>query len=169
MASNRMKLLFSSIGVKDQIYRILFNIIAIGTSVFIIKSYLLTNTEIDRFGSPVGAGLVALGLGLVINALINYDLLAFIGLKKEEKYDDLITSGLNRYIRHPLYLGILIALIGWASVYFSGAAVSTFVITFLYIQIGIYLEEKKLIEQFGDQYINYQGKVPKLFPRFWKG
>ena len=168
MASLPVKTAFSKVGVNDQIYRILFNIIALATTVGIYLLYQATDSPIDRFGSPVGLGLVAIGLGLVINALINYDLLAFMGFKKEEKQKDLITTGLNRYIRHPLYLGIIIALVGWSTVYISGAALSTLVITIIYVQLGIYLEEKKLVDQFGTQYEDYQKAVPKLIPVFWK-
>lgn len=168
MASIRVKAAFSKIGINDQIYRILFNIVALVTTVGIYLLYQATDSPIDRFGSPVGGGLVAIGFGLVINSLINYDLLAFMGLKKEETHNELITTGLNRYIRHPLYLGIIIALVGWNTVYISGAALSTLIITILYVHIGIYLEEKKLVDQFGSQYTHYQKTVPKLIPVFWK-
>ena len=168
MASLRVKVALSKIGINDQIYRILFNIVALVTTVGIYLLYQAADSPIDRFGSPVGGGLVAIGFGIVINSLINYDLLAFMGLKKEEQYDELVTTGLNRYIRHPLYLGIIIALLGWSTVYISGASISTLAITVIYVQIGIYLEEKKLVGQFGIQYTDYQKTVPKMIPVFWK-
>jgi len=168
MASTPVKKVFSKIGVNDQIYRILFNIVAIGSSIGIYFIYQATDSSIDRFGSPVGGGLVIIGLGIIINSLLNYDLLTFIGLKKEENNNDLVTKGLNRYVRHPLYLGIIIALVGWTAIYFSAAALSTLGITVIYVQVGIYLEEKKLVQQFGNQYVEYQNQVPKVIPTFWK-
>jgi len=168
MASMQVKAAFSRIGFTDQNYRILFNFVALATSLGVYMLYQMTTSTMDQFGSPVGGGLVIIGIGLVVNALINYDLMAFVGLKKEEKHDKLITNGLNRYIRHPLYLGIIITLLGWNTIYISAAALSTLILTIIYVQIGIYLEEKKLIDRFGDQYTEYQKGVPKLIPIFWK-
>lgn len=37
----------------------------------------------------------------------------------------------------------------------------------LYLAVGIYPEEKKLIHEFGDQYIRYKNDMSMLVPRFW--
>jgi protein-S-isoprenylcysteine O-methyltransferase Ste14 len=34
----------------------------------------------------------------------------------------------------------------------------------VYIPIGIYFEEKKLIKMYGDQYVEYKKRVPAIFP-----
>jgi protein-S-isoprenylcysteine O-methyltransferase Ste14 len=36
---------------------------------------------------------------------------------------------------------------------------------FLYLPLGIYLEEKKLIQQYGDRYIQYKKEVPAILPK----
>jgi protein-S-isoprenylcysteine O-methyltransferase Ste14 len=49
-------------------------------------------------------------------------------------------------------------------------AVSSLIAVFIiiaYTIIGMHLEERKLIDQFGDQYKQYQKKVPMIIP-FWK-
>ena len=72
------------------------------------------------------------------------------------------TPLLYRRVRHPIYLGILLAV--WATpamtvghLLFAGA------ITF-YILIGIQLEEHDLIQQFGDQYRRYRQHAAMLIP-----
>lgn len=69
---------------------------------------------------------------------------------------------LYKMVRHPLYLGFLIAF--WAApVMTIGHLVFTIGMT-VYIFIGIYHEEKDLIKLYGRDYEQYQRKTPKVIP-----
>ncbi len=70
---------------------------------------------------------------------------------------------LYKKLRHPLYLGFLIAF--WASPKMSYAHFIFALLMTGYILIGIRWEERDLIRDFGDIYRDYKSKVPKLFPR----
>jgi protein-S-isoprenylcysteine O-methyltransferase Ste14 len=72
------------------------------------------------------------------------------------------TPLLYRYVRHPIYLGILLAV--WATPEMTvGHLLFALVIT-AYILIGIQLEEHDLIQQFGDRYRRYRQHAAMLVP-----
>ncbi|HVR18556.1 MAG TPA: isoprenylcysteine carboxylmethyltransferase family protein, partial [Polyangiaceae bacterium] len=72
------------------------------------------------------------------------------------------TPGLYRIVRHPLYLGFLVAF--WASpVMTVGHALFAAGLT-LYVLVAIPLEESDLVSQFGDRYVTYRKRVRALVP-----
>ncbi len=67
-----------------------------------------------------------------------------------------------KYIRHPLYLGLLFVL--WATPYMTVGHLLLAAVWSIYIFIGIGYEERDLLRQFGDQYRDYMDRVPQLLP-----
>jgi protein-S-isoprenylcysteine O-methyltransferase Ste14 len=69
---------------------------------------------------------------------------------------------LYRYVRHPIYLGVLLAV--WATPAMTAGHLLFSVVITGYILIGIQLEEYDLIQQFGDQYRRYRQHAAMLVP-----
>jgi protein-S-isoprenylcysteine O-methyltransferase Ste14 len=67
-----------------------------------------------------------------------------------------------RRVRHPIYLGVLLAV--WATPAMSVGHLLFAVVLTGYILIGIQLEEHDLIQQFGDQYRRYRQHAAMLIP-----
>lgn len=67
-----------------------------------------------------------------------------------------------RFVRHPLYLGFIIAF--WSTPTMTVAHLLFTVLTTGYILTAITLEEKDLVAHFGEKYISYKQKAPKLIP-----
>ncbi|CAF2111812.1 unnamed protein product [Rotaria magnacalcarata] len=77
---------------------------------------------------------------------------------------NLVTSGLFRYCRHPLYF---VTILAWVLTPVMSLDHFVLVIyTCLYVLIGIPFEERKLVQIFGPAYVDYQQRVPAIMPRF---
>ena len=79
-----------------------------------------------------------------------------------------VVSGPYRYVRNPLYLGVVLSVVGFG---FIGSSVVVFLWAFVllcwYWFLLIPFEERELYALFGETYARYRQQVPKLFP-YWK-
>jgi methanethiol S-methyltransferase len=85
-------------------------------------------------------------------------------LTQENPAAKLERKGFHKYVRHPLYLSTFVFIWGLWLVYpYLSLLIANVIIT-IYTLIGIGFEEKKLINEFGDEYKTYQQEVPKIIP-----
>ncbi len=115
--------------------------------------------------------LFAIGCVLLIYSLLIIDHFEFIGLrqinfylsKKKYRSVEFKMPSIYRYIRHPMYLGTLIAF--WATPEMTLGHLLLSLGMTLYTLIGIRFEEKDLISLYGDEYNRYMQTVGMLIPK----
>lgn len=116
------------------------------------------------------AGITISFLGLVLMLIcIRKYFMNLSGLRSlfvESFSGQLEIRGIHKYVRHPLYLGTFIFIWGLFLVFPKLSMLIMDIIVTGYTMVGIELEERKLIDEFGDNYLRYRQSVPKLIPLF---
>ena len=150
-------------------YRLLYNIFALISFLPILYLMVtLPSRELYSVPSPFNylmRAMQGISLILLIVAVLQTDLLSFIGLRQifaEETKGPLMTGGLYRYVRHPLYTFSLLIL--WLSPVMTVSSFIVYLALTAYILIGIYFEERKLLREFGEDYETYRSVTPMLIP-----
>lgn len=171
LAADRVKIFFKNLLHSGfRFYRIVYSLLStvglLGLLFLnaIVGGKLVINPQgIVRYLSLM---LATFGVIIVSRAFKEHDALSFVGFRQEEmKFN---RSGILNYVRHPIYSGTILIVIGFFLFNPTLATLVSTVCIFVYLPIGIYLEEKKLVQLFGDQYIQYKKEVPSLIPRLNK-
>jgi len=102
---------------------------------------------------------------LLFVAVLQTDTLSFVGLRQifsDDKNGKLVVNGLYRFIRHPLYtFGLLIL---WLTPDMTANSLAVYISLTIYILMGAYFEERKLLREFGQEYADYKLSTPMLIP-----
>lgn len=172
--------LLASTGVKKSLqkklksnyryYRLFYTVFAFLFLVALLYYQIsIPTTELYASAGIVFAAGIILGFcGLVLMFICikKYfiGLSGLLSLTEENASQDLIITGVHKYVRHPLYLGTFAFIWGlflalpYLSLFIAGVVIT------VYTLIAIKFEEDKLIHAFGNSYRNYQKRVPKLIP-----
>jgi protein-S-isoprenylcysteine O-methyltransferase Ste14 len=107
------------------------------------------------------------GLWFALGARIQ---LAFFSweVKDGVEHPVLVRSGFYRFVRHPTYAGVFLALFAWPLSYAAPiSAILTLVIGAFAIQSLIATEEAELLARFGEEYAIYRSRTEALIPGLW--
>jgi protein-S-isoprenylcysteine O-methyltransferase Ste14 len=74
-----------------------------------------------------------------------------------------VTNGLYRYVRHPLYTAGLLFI--WLIPVMTVNLLALNIGLTAYLIVGARYEERKLVKEFGEEYLHYRERTPMLIPR----
>ena len=120
-------------------------------------------TGVDQALNPVGLLLVVLGLAFVLVATFtlrkNYSSSLVI-----RKGHELVVHGIYRVVRHPIYLGAILVTLGVPIGMSSWIALPPMLLLIPLFVYRMRIEERLLLEEFGDDYQTYMARTKRLVP-----
>jgi len=155
------------VGVILLLKNILFTIIAPGTVAVLVPLTLAADTSPANRGTLVIA-LILFGLGVSVYTWCLWDFASF-GRGTPAPLDaprKLVIRGLYRFVRNPMYLGVLTVILGWAA-FFEAVSLALYaVVVFACFHTVIRLyEEPHLRREYGDEYVAYSARAGRWLPR----
>jgi len=172
--------IMASLGFKDllqrslgdglmRFYRLFYNAFSVlSFAPILFLMVVLPDRDLYRVSAPwsysmlAGQGLSAL---LLFVAVLQTDMLSFVGIRQVFSNNingHLVTNGFYRYIRHPLYTFGLLFL--WLTPTMSVNSLVVYISLTIYILVGAYFEERKLLREYGQAYVEYRSSTPMLIP-----
>lgn len=143
--------------------------VIVASSILVFISPLANHFSLCEFNHNISVGIIGLALSImgVTVRIVGMMTLGrfYTRTLKEVENHKLVTNGIYKYLRHPGYAGTILIFIGASLA--SGNIISFIVVTFLILSAylyRIYVEEKMLIEIFGEQYKKYQKSSKKIIP-----
>lgn len=151
------------------IKNLLFTVTVPGTVAVYVPLLVVRGRDIISTPSVFLAGVIVLALGAAIYAWCLWDFAAF-GRGTPLPIDAprrLVVRGPYRYTRNPMYLGVIIFVLGWAALFVSAALLGYAALVSLVCHFFVVIyEEPKLHDLFGAEYDNYRSQVGRWLPSF---
>ncbi len=171
LATSRVKSFFERIlGKHYRFYRIVYSMISIIGLVlllFISQSFSpVLLFDPNGLTDILGLSLVGIGVIIIYLSFRQYQITSFIGFNEE--VSNFTRKGILQHVRHPIYSGTILIVVGY---FLFSPILSTLISVaciLIYLPVGIYFEETKLIRQYGDLYLSYKKDVPAVFPKLRK-
>ena len=165
------------LGDRFRFYRLFFNLISILTLIPVaLFAYSIQTQVIFDWNGYMRIGqVILLGIAVLLFFLggRHYDARQFLGIKQIKEgtsnkvltdTGELDTSGVLGITRHPWYFASILFI--WSRQLDVSAIFVNAILT-AYLIVGTYLEEKKLVREFGERYLAYQQRVSMLMPYKW--
>jgi protein-S-isoprenylcysteine O-methyltransferase Ste14 len=147
-------------------------LLAISISIGYWLSFIMASTRMGRIYHwntffVIGSILALIGLIIRVTSILTLKQQFTYTVTKIENHE-LIETGLYKNIRHPGYLGQLIIFLGISTCLSNWISILLMIIPVLLGYLNrITVEEKFMVEQMGQKYIDYQKRTKRLIPMIY--
>lgn len=135
--------------ILDFVYRQNFNF-----QVFAVAGLLLLLT----------GGLIRMKARLELKKKAGFGSLTGTAKLKIVKDHQLVKDGLYKHIRHPIYLGEILRNLGFVVIFSSVYGILIVLLASIFLHFRIEIEEKMLVDIFGDEYKTYRRNTKRILP-----
>ena len=159
--------------LKDK-YTLIIMLFFLSGPIILLLAFYENKVIISEFASFYNSiiigmiGLIIMSLGAIIMLISRFQLNKYTyggGSLSESKDQNLITFGMYKYIRHPIYLGGLIITIGLELAFRTIIMLILHTtIFFLIFRARMIREEMVLSTKFGEEYLRYKRQTSRLVP-----
>jgi protein-S-isoprenylcysteine O-methyltransferase Ste14 len=155
----------------DRFYRLAYNLFALASfGPVLVIIFLTPDRQLYLVPLPWMALMIAgqlLAMVALVVGFLQMDVWEFVGLRQttgslSSRGGELLISGLYRHVRHPLYTAGLAFI--WLMPLMTANVLAINIALSLYVVIGAWFEERKLMHEFGEAYAAYQRQTPMLVP-----
>lgn len=160
-------------GTNFRFYRLAYTILSFFTfaPAFLIWITYANSTPpvyaIPQLFYPIIILIRLLATGMFAYAAMQTDILSLIGIRQLQRKvkKNLIISGVYGMVRHPFYTAGIILL--FTKIEMSQLDLAAVVLISIYFIIGAFIEERRLLALFGEEYREYQKQVSMFIPVKW--
>ena len=145
--------------VPPDLRRALYVYVASGLLIVVCAAWQPIGGDLYRAGrlTVLHIAVQIAGVWVIARAVSKIDPLELAGIRPARSAEPLQTSGPYRWVRHPLYLGWVLAVFGTPHV--TGDRLVFAAVSTAYLIAAVPWEERSLVQAFGDDYIRYQRDV----------
>jgi len=176
LASNQVKGMFARVfggRAYRRFYRLFFSVTGALTALpLLILVILLPDQTIYIIPAPWAYGTLlvqGLAAAILVVGVLQTGALSFVGLRQAlsgdtvvQTHEKLVTGGLYRWVRHPLYTASLLFI--WLVPVMTWNILALNLGLTTYLLVGSVFEERKLAQQFGKDYEEYRSRTPRIVP-----
>lgn len=137
-----------------------------------VVPWLLTGwqfTPLPAWWAPLrvlGVVMVAIGFVVLIRAFARFAVEGRGTPAPIAPTEKLIVTGEYRYVRNPMYVAVLVSILGQALLFGAASvAIYAFLVWLAVATFVRFYEEPTLTRQYGQQYLDYKAAVPAWIPR----
>lgn len=138
--------------------------------VLVLIPWLITRFRIPTDLPPehlvAGPILIVIGLVPLLESIARFVWAGRGALVPNVPTEHLVVSGLYRFVRNPMYVGVLIAILGETLLLWNRGMLLEFFAVAVAFQLFVqFYEEPRLLRTFSIEYVRYRQNVPRWLPR----